>query len=434
MIRCCVFACVLAVLPAASARDVILAAPTQASGAPVAAGDRMPQPLDLGDLTLDEARELNARQQPRVIAARLGVEAARRRVADAGRPPNPELAAGVENIGGHLPSGAMETSLGMAQPFELGGDRGARAALAGAVADRERAAAGRVALDEDEATTELFLEAWALQERVHLLLLAESVAADAVTAAARRLEAGAAPPYEKLRAASFLAVQEIARSRLEADLAGVRGRLAVQLGGNVAFDSLRLDDPADGAPASDAAVPEAHPDEAFARAVQAESVQRLRLARAARVPDLSVAAGVKHLGEADGFGFTAGIAIPLPLWNTSSGAVDAAESEAQADRLRGMQLRRELGERLRAARRDFDTALGRWRRYEQELRPAAAEALAQVAGAYRAGRLSYLDIQEAQRHRLEIEQTGVDARADAWRARAVLERLVGSARAAQEER
>ena len=81
-----------------------------------------------GPLTLDRALTLAGRYALRLRAAGLHAEAARVRIADARRRPNPTLSATEENFGGGLGGGHREATLAIGQAFELGGDRSARRA------------------------------------------------------------------------------------------------------------------------------------------------------------------------------------------------------------------------------------------------------------------------------------------------------------------
>jgi cobalt-zinc-cadmium efflux system outer membrane protein len=143
------------------------------------------------------------------------------------------------------------------------------------------------------------------------------------------------------------------------------------------------------------------------------------------VPDLSLGAGVRHLADVPGTGFVASASVPLPLWSRSAGLVAAAESERSAaeSRARGTELR--LREELRSAADRRQAALDRWSALRSQVQPAAEEALRSIVSGYRAGRLTYLDIQDGQRALFEAELLLVEAAAEAWRWRTAIALLVG---------
>src|SRR6187455_2127169 len=94
-----------------------------------------------GEIVVDyqAALRLARERAPEVVAARGRVAEARGRRAGAGTLANPELEllAGPRRRGGET---TTELEVGLGQTFELGGRRGARAALADAAVAREQAA------------------------------------------------------------------------------------------------------------------------------------------------------------------------------------------------------------------------------------------------------------------------------------------------------
>jgi cobalt-zinc-cadmium efflux system outer membrane protein len=170
---------------------------------------------------------------------------------------------------------------------------------------------------------------------------------------------------------------------------------------------------------------ESHPSRRRAGAERDAERWRVREARAARVPDLQLGAGVRHLAEADGTGLVVGLSLPLPLWDPRRGAVAAAESELAAAVARERQSALELRAELRGARERFESAVGTWTGVRDRAHPAAQEALRLLVSGYRSGRLGYLDIQEGQRALHEAELLLIESSAEVWRSWQSLERLVG---------
>lgn len=385
----------------------------------------VPAPAASATLTLDDALRLTREHHPRIAAARLGAEAARHARRDAGRLTNPALEASAENFGGGLDPDGRELTVTIAQPLEIGGDRAARAGLAGARAGAADAATLQTALDQRLVTVERFLDAWVLQERLRQVERSTSIARDAVATARERHRSGAAPAYEARRAERFLAIQDIAYGRAAADLAAARQRLALQWNGVVAVDSLALPPPDEATRAAHTAVtvPE-HPDLVAAAAAVTESEWRLRHARAARVPDIEVAAGLRHFAGTADVGFLAGLSIGLPIWNARRGEIAAAEAERDAAATLTRSLRQELETEAAVAARLLDAALERWRRLRDDVLPAATEAMEGVTAAYRAGRAASIEVQEGQRDLIETELLAIESRADVWRAHHRLESLL----------
>ncbi len=383
-------------------------------------------------LTLRGALELAEAGNPSLRADRFRAAAAGARAGDASRRPNPVLGLTAENLGGALGTDRAETTLLLEQSLELGGDRPARAGLArslASVAEAERAATRRNVL---ASTAERFLDAWALQERVARLRDAERAGAEAVRAADERHRAGGTPRYEVVRARNFLALLEVSRRRAAAELAVTRRRLALQWGADsLGSDSLALGSPPDPAAANlagladDAKLTEADPEWRLAAAEADAEAWRLRAARAARVPDLSLSAGARHLAEAGGTGALVGVSVPLPFWNPGHGPVEAARLERAAAEQRAAGAAHRAREALRGATDRYLAAWDAWERISRAIRPAAEEALELVVAAYRAGRVGYVDIQDAQRGLTESALLEVEAATEVWKARKGLELIAG---------
>ncbi len=410
---------------------LLVAAPGRAAE-PAPSGRHTDPTARAGDaLSLAEAIRLTRAGHPALRAAAATADAARARRRVAGRRPDPTLALGVENVGGNLGTDRAETTLLLEHTLERGRDRAARSGLA----DAEATLAGRehdhLAIALEAETVARFCEAWALQERVRRLADSERLAERAVAAAAERLEAGAAPSFERTRAEGVLALRRIERQRAAVEHETALERLATQWGAeSVAFDSLALPDrpPAAVPPLADLlAGLDRHPGLRRAAAERMTHDWRVRAARAARVSDLQVGLGVRHLagtGGSGGTGLLFGVSMPLRIRGGGAAAVEAARAELAAaterERLAALELRGEV----RAAHRRHASALAAWEAIRDRVRPAAEEAATQIAAAYRAGRLGSLEIQESQRSLLEADLLLIDGYAVVWRTRHALERLM----------
>lgn len=382
-------------------------------------------PVVSGPLTLERALTLAGKYQLGLMAADLRVAAARARIRDAGRAPNPTLTGAGENFGGGLGSEHLESTVELAQTFELGGDRGARTAVASGEYRLATADASVLRREAMILTAERFIEAWSLQEKVARLREGEALTRQAILAATQRYRAGASPILERARAESQALSQAVDRQRTEAELTMARRSLALSWGdGQASFDSLV----ADPTPGTSSLEPNltSHPELERAGASEALAAARIRAARAARVPDVTLSGGLRHLSEVPGTGFVAAVELPLPLWNRGGGTMAATRQEHEAaladKRATAQRLAVELTnsiDRLRSAAAVYDTLRLR-------VRPARQELLGELLRAYRAGRLNYLDLIAEQRNLLETDLALVDAQADVWRSRVRLELLTGA--------
>ena len=381
-----------------------------------------------GPLTLERALALAGQYELRIRAAGLRADAARARIADAGRRPNPTVSASEENFGGQLGGGHREATLAIGQAFELGGDRGARTATAEAEYRLAAADAGILGRDKLAEVAKRFIAAWSLQSRLERLRDGEALTEQAVRAATERFQAGASPRLEILRAQSRATTQAVERQRVGSELAIARQDLALSWGAvTVSFDSLVS--PEQVLPHDDTGSPsrlQTHPDLTRAMAIEALAAARVQSATAGRVPDLTVSGGVRRLEGLPGTRFLVGVELLLPLWNSGNGGLTAARREVEATvaerRETEQRLRVALAaatERLRAATAAYDTL----RLHVLPAREQIVEALLQ---GYRSGRSSYLDLVAEQGGILETELALIDAQADLWRAQVRPDVLAGT--------
>ena len=387
-----------------------LIASLPAHGAPAT---RDSVPAVQGPLTLSRTLSL-ARRHLVLQAGDLRVRAAETRIGGAGKPANPELAATVENFGGGLPDDVRETTLEIGQPLALGGDRGARSALARGEHRLAAVDASLLRRDHLALTAERFIHAWTLQARVARLVEGERLANETVRAADERYRAGAVLMLERTRAESRAVSQAAERERAEAELAIARRELASSWGATVAeFDSLVADSIDAGPPGS---LPQAdlQPEVERVRALEASAQARLKLAQAERVPDLTVLGGVKRLAGATGF--VAGLQLPLPLWNRGGANLSALRDEVDAAAAERSAAARSATVELAGAVDRQRAAAATYETLRRRVLPVREQLIDDLLRAYRAGRLGFLDLTAEQAVLLDTQLALVDARADLWRA------------------
>ena len=425
----------LIVLACSESRAGAAAASAQTLGGPLTSVDSSSTTEPQGGvprvLTLDAALDLARRGSQRLTTAGALIQSARGRVVDAGRRPNPSLAGSIENWGGSLGSGRTESTMEFAQGIETGGKRTAR--VAGARADEHwaRADSAVEGRDLERESTEAFLDAWVAQETLKRLRETEHSDSEVVVAAAERLRVGAASPAEGLRAGATLALRRAEILRTVAELNNARFELALQWGATVVtFDSVALAPPdLTLPPSADSLLVRlgAHPELARAEAEVVVAAARFRLARAGRIPNVEMRAGVRRLNELDATGFVAGVSLPLPLWNTQTGNIAAAEAEQVAAHARRSLVAQRLTSRLFALREQLRLSIEACVGIRDGALPRTDEALKYLRSGYRAGRLSYVDVAEGRRATLEAQMAYLQVARDVWSTRLALLRLLGAA-------
>lgn len=322
----------------------------------------------------------------------------------AGRLPNPELRAALEDIGGSGDRTGVEqteTTVRIVQLVELGGKRARRRRVAelrhdGAALEYE--AQRRIVVGD---ATKAFVQALAAQARLALAGELEAIGRNAIDAVTAQVNAGAAPAVELSRARVDLGRAEIDTRTAEREVAATRRALAAQWGddaptfGALDGDLTRIQPP----PALDHVIAalERHPDLARATLDADERRASLALEQAGRVPDLTVGAGARYFGDNDDFAFVFELGAPLPVFDRNQGAIAAAQhrlERAQADQdatrlaLRAAVL--EAHARLSAAHAH---AIG----LRDGVLPTASRALEQAQQTYRRGLFRFDEVLDTQR-------------------------------------
>ena len=165
----------------------------------------------VGDLviSLRSALQLAVARNPQVQAASAQIAAAQGRLQQSRYRPNPELSTEIEDFGRKNESGPAQTTIGVEQPFELFGKRGARKAVAEAELSAEQYAAQLSLLDLYQAVASAFTTVLATEDNVALATQRLELARRIEEAVRVKVSDGAVPKAELLRAQSASKLGEI---------------------------------------------------------------------------------------------------------------------------------------------------------------------------------------------------------------------------------
>ena len=388
-------------------------------------------------LSLTGALAAAARVSPDLAAAREGVAAAAARERQAGAYPNPTLAYNREQTsrGGQTNSQNLAT---VDQPIELG-VRGARREAARL--RREAAEARRDAVEAQLRydASRAYALAVAADRRATLAEQAAEAFGQALRVSERRLAAGDVSGYANRRIR--LEAARYATVRAEAALARRSARLALtalvlpepsaaSASRLTLTDSLPFETPGY---ADDTLVALALRTRAELRASEREaqaSVAEASLARRERIPVPMLSGGLKTERVAADprplRGFAAGVSLPLPLWNRSGGAVEAAGAEARRRVAETESLRRRVGREVIDAADAYRATAEQIALLAPQLGPQSRMALRSAQVAYSEGEVSLVEWLDAVRAYHEAESSFTNLRADLLVRRAALERAVGA--------
>lgn len=407
---------IAAVLAAATCATI---AQAQTQSAALAAG---------GPFTLERALEAAGASSPNIEAADAGLRGAGEARTLAGLRPNPEVQVQVENVGGtgqYRGTQSAETTVGMALPIELGGKRSARIAVADSQTGRARIERAIVVADLREQVTLAYIDAVAAELRLEIARQRADFANQSYRAASARVTAGAASPIEQQRADVERLNADVALEQAKREASLTRSSLSRLIGRPVteAFDTSWFDRVGNYGPSPEVAIASTL-DVAAATADVGTASASVRLARAQRMPDVTLTAGARRLTASNDTAVIFGVSIPLPLFNTGRASVSLAEAQLQQSEAR-----------QRAAVLDAERAVARARtelaNAEASARAAGGPALSAATEAARIARIGYaqgkfgqLDLLEAERTLASTKTAIVDAVVAYHKAEARLVRLL----------
>jgi cobalt-zinc-cadmium efflux system outer membrane protein len=316
------------------------------------------------------------------------------------------------------------TTLGISQPLELGGKRGARVAVAERGQD---VAALSLQARRNQLRGEViaaFYTALRAQERERLAQQSVELAQRGVAAAEGRVRAGKAPPLEANRAQVQRAEVRLEQERARRERADANQALATLMGlASPDFTGVRNDGarPLPTLPSPDELLRRLG-DSAEMRLAQSridEGEAAVRLAKTQRIPDLDVSLGSQEAieqGNRDRIAVI-GFSLPLPLFDRNQGNI-LAESR-RADQARDLRNATEL--RLRQetqqALQQWGTAQGEVNAFRQTILPSAQTAVESATRGFEMGKFGFLEVLDAQRTLITARDQYLRALAqvsDAW--------------------
>jgi cobalt-zinc-cadmium efflux system outer membrane protein len=373
------------------------------------AEDPPPAPLSLA-----EALALAAEHDPSLAAARLrraidlaGVAVARER-------PNPELRYEHTN---ELPHDLVT----VAQPLEVGGQRGRRVAAAEAVLETGDAELARATVQAQADTRRAYFVLASAQRRYAIAREIQDLAARSQRVAAGREEVGDVSRLDVLQADLVRDAAENAATALTGEVAGARADLNTRVGRPVDAPTVATDDVAEIPAASGLDARSNAALEVLDRQI-AEAEARIALAQAQQTPDLSVEGTITH-GAAPEFdwGYHAAVAVVVPVFTRHSAAVQVEQATLAQLRAQRAAFVRQSDAGAYAARARAEAARTAYVRYRDDILPDSRKVEAMAEEAYRAGQTGLPALLEALRAARELRQAALQAASDFETALADLE-------------
>lgn len=372
------------------------------------------EPPPPASLSLSEALALAVENHPTLAAARLRRAIDLASVAVARERLNPELRYEHTNEAPH-------DLVTVAQPLEIGGQRGRRVAAAEAVLRTGEAELVRAERQAQADTRRAYFVLASAQRRYTIAQEIEDLAGRSQRVASEREEVGDVSKLDVLQADLVLDAAENEATALTGELAAARADLNAHVGRPVEAPTVARDDLAE-IPAP-AAVDE-RTNAAFAVLERqiAEAEARIALARARRTPDLTVEGTITHGADPEfDWGYHAAVAVVVPVFTRHTAAVQVEQATLAQLRAQRTALGRQADAGAFAARARAQAARTAYLRYRDDILPDSRKVEGMAEEAYRAGQTGLPALLEALRAARELRQKELQAAADFESALADLE-------------
>ena len=343
--------------------------------------------------------------------------------------PNPTIGILTENIAGSSPYQRFdraETTLQYSQPLEIGGKRSARIAAgeAGVAASRARDRDAQIRYAYDLARA--YAAAEVADQRITLAQGEVEQAGNILSAARALVDAGKEARLRALQAEAALNAVNADLESAKADRIATYARLSALSGVEETFTGLSESlltvpvaastyGPVD--PMTSSSYPAAQGErEAGERRLTAEQKRA--------IPDLTAIVGVRRLDYENATALTAGVSIPLNIFDRNRGNIAASQAEAQAAAARLAMARNDAIAEARAAQAQIVAAQSRVAAAEAS-QGTAEEAYRLARIAYEAGKSPLVELLNARQGLGAARGIVLDAKVASFQARAQLARLQG---------
>ena len=381
-------------------------------------------------ITMADAIARAVAQHPALSAARLEGEARAAEVAQATRRPNPTLSADVEDLGRTVGSAMpSQTTVSVAQRFELGNKRGVRTTLA----ELERTLADwdlTLARSDLEArVAQVFIDGLAADAELSLARADAETTREMAAAVEARVNAGVAAPPELDRAQAAASMARVQAVRVEE----ARRSAIIALTsawGSPSGEEVAL---AGGLEAGVTVPPlatlelalEESPTIARWTTELARREKVVSSVKAGKVPDVDVGAGYRRLHDSESHAWVLGATFSLPLFDKQSDRLTAAQLRVNAARQERSSALAGLRAGLLTAHSAATSAQAALVELDQRVIPLSERAASAVQEGYQAGRFSLLEVLEARRGLADARKDRVRTLAELHRALITIQHLLG---------
>lgn len=348
-------------------------------------------------LTLNDALQRTLASDNTIAAAYARIRGAQAGVYQASRYPNPTIGIDFDNFAGsrtYRGSRSMETTFFLQQQIELGGQTAARTKVARTELDATRVRSELRVLDLLREVELAFIDVVVAGAQLRIAEERLAIVRQLQGEIDKRVDAGRDGTHVKARSDAQVALEQIAVDQARATYDIARKTLAAYWKGNpnfhvdlTGFEEVVLISDRKGF-SVEIALLEAERDTAAAR---------VELQKANAIPTPTIRLGARRFNDTDDTGVIAGIAIPIPLFDTNEGNIKRAEAERKAAELEVMNARRAVTREFERLRARLIASANEAKRIQNEVIPRAQQAVQLVRDGLERGGFTFLEFVDAQR-------------------------------------
>ncbi|HZX33587.1 MAG TPA: TolC family protein [Rhodocyclaceae bacterium] len=379
---------------------------------------------DGGRLRLADVERLVAERNRSLVVARRATQAAEAGMDIAGARPNPTLSLNTSGISPKHPAGSgnLDTVLRIDQPFERGGKRDLRLAVAGALLEASHSDEHDAVRQQRMLARQAYFDLKAAEDKARLFDESAKLASQVLAKAELRQKAGDLAPADVARIRTDTLKAESDARQARVDLQRARLALAQLLALESEAPRLAAADPWPSLDPLPAAAPdmEQRPDVVAARRRLEAAEKAIDLAKSQRVRDVTIGAQIErdNTDSASGNMLGFGVSIPLFTGYDYRGEIRRAHVDRDSAQDDLERIRATAAAEVSQAAFEANQLSERARRLQDEALPAARKASAAVQFAFSEGAASVLDVIDARRSLHAVETDTANALADAAKARA----------------
>ena len=268
-------------------------------------------------------------------------------------------------------------------------------------------------LDVFAEVTKAFIDTVAKQERAKLAENLVRLAVQSYNTVVERVQAGKVSPIDEKKSSAALSLTRLEFERARHILEASKKLLSATWG-----SSSPLFKKAEGQLILDASLPpfenfrqnlEKNPDLARWASEFEQRKSAVALEEANRLPDLSLAGGVRRLNEFDETAYLFGVSLPIPFFNQNQGAVREAKNRLLKSEMEQKVAVLRVHSNLTEAYQRLSSSFVEATTLKNEVLPALQDAFASVQEGYRFGKFGYLDVQDTQRIFFESNNQYIEA-------------------------